>query len=132
MKFEKSMFWMLLVFFAIVSLVYGLWSSWEPVGTAALALCAGLAGMIAFYLRLVSKRITPRPEDDLHGEIAEGAGDQGVFAPWSWWPLALGGGIAVGFAGLALGWWLFGIGLFLALLALAGWVMEFSLGRHAH
>jgi len=69
---------------------------------------------------------------DLSGEIAQGAGEQGQFAPYSWWPLALGFSAALLFAGLAAGWWLFLIGLPLGILSLVGWVFEYHRGEYAH
>ena len=84
--------------------------------------------MIGAYFALLSRRIDARPEDDPHGEIEQGAGDQGVFSPWSWWPLVLGVAGAITFAGLAIGWWLSYIGIALGVIGLVGWVFEFSRG----
>lgn len=137
MKIEIRTFMALTVFFAVVGTAYGLWTSgmqgtWEPVGTAALLLLGGLNGMIGAYLAITAARIDERPEDDPHAVIDEGAGDQGVFAPWSWWPLVLGAGAAISFLGLAVGWWVFYVGAAFSMIALVGWVMEFSRGQHAH
>ena len=132
MKVEYKLFILLAPFFALVGLVYGFWSHWEPVGSAALLLTAGLAGMIGAYLALTAKRIDARPEDDPEGLIEQGAGDQGVYAPWSWWPLAIAGSAAIVFLGLAVGWWLVYLGIALSAVALVGWVFEFSRGQHAH
>ena len=65
-------------------------------------------------------------------EIHEGAGEQGHFSPWSWWPLVLGLACAAGFLGLAVGWWIVFIAVGLAIVALIGWVYEYSRGDHAH
>ena len=46
MKIETRLFIYLAPFFVVVGVVYGFWSSWEPVGTACLLLVAGLAAMI--------------------------------------------------------------------------------------
>ena len=132
MKLEIRVFLFLTIFFAIVGVGYGLWSEWEPVGTVCLLLLGGLVGMIAAYLAMTAQRIDARPEDDPHGEIEQGAGDQGVFAPWSWWPLVLALTAAICFLGLAVGWWVFYIGSAMALIAIVGWVLEFSRGQHAH
>ena len=101
-----------------------------PVGVW--ALLGGLVGMISFYLALVSRRIDTRPEDDPTAEIEQGAGELGVFPPWSWWPLIVAGGTAIGFLSLALGWWLMLIGATVAVIGLVGWIFEFSRGQHAH
>ena len=70
--------------------------------------------------------------DDEDGEIIAYAGTYGTFAPWSWWPLGLGLGCAVSFAGLAVGWWVFIIGAALSMFFCIGWVYEFSRGKYAH
>ena len=133
MKLEARIFIILVPFFVLVATIYGIWSDWEePVGYAALYLVAGLVAMIGFYLALLSRRIAPRPEDDPYGEIEQGAGEQGVYSPWSWWPLAIAAAAAISFAGLAIGWWLFFIGAAFGVVALVGWVFEFSRGQHAH
>jgi len=119
-------------FFGAISIIYGLLSGWEAVGVAALLLCGGLFGLMGGYLALISRRSTLGPADDPHGEIEEGAGDQGVYAPWSWWPLGIGASAAIAFLGLAAGWWIFFIGLGSAIFTLAGFVFEFNRGQHAH
>ncbi|MCL3862159.1 cytochrome c oxidase subunit 4 [Actinotalea sp. K2] len=132
MKFETRLFIYPLPFFVLATTVYGFWSRWEPVGTAALLLTTGLMAMIGFYLGLVSRRIDPRPEDDPYAEVEQGAGEQGVFSPWSWWPLVCGFAAALVFLGLAVGWWVVYLGLAVAVVGLVGWVFEFSRGQHAH
>jgi len=129
---ESVFFAALFFFFFPVFLIYGFWSYWEPVGTATLLLCAGLFTLVGFYLRLVSKRIDPRPEDNPISEVDDGAGEYGHYAPWSWWPLVIGIGVTFAFGGAAAGWWLTGIGFVIALGGLVGHVLEFSRGPHAH
>ncbi len=125
-------------FFLLASVSYGLatylWGGdgLEPVGTAAIFLTSLLVFMIGGYLWATARRIDPRPEDDPLGNVEDLPGDQGGFAPWSWWPLVLGLSTAVTFLGLAAGWWLVGIGSVLGLIGLVGWVFEFSRGQHAH
>ncbi|MBO1750594.1 cytochrome c oxidase subunit 4 [Actinotalea sp. BY-33] len=132
MKFEARLFLYLTPFFIVVGVIYGFWSSWEAVGSVGLLLVGGLVGMVGAYLALVARRIDPRPEDDAFGEIEQGAGEQGVFSPGSWWPIVIGGASAVCFAGMAVGWWLFYIGAAVAVIGLVGWIFEFSRGQHAH
>jgi hypothetical protein len=132
-KIETWVFAAGAVFFLPIAIVYGIVTDWaEPVGPVGMFLTAGLAGMIALYLWLTSRRIDARPEDDPHGEIAQGAGELGHFAPHSWWPLATAIGASITFAGFAVGWWLVLIGIPIALLATVGWVFEFYRGEHAH
>ena len=88
--------------------------------------------MIGAYLGFTGKRVGLRPEDRSDAEIHEGAGEQGHFSPWSWWPLVLGLSCAGGFGGLAVGFWITFIAAGLAVVALVGWVYEYSRGDHAH
>ena len=133
MKIEAWIFGAGVFFFVPVALVYGYLTSWnEPVGLLGVLLVAGLAGMIGGYLGFTAKRVGPRPEDRNDAEIHEGAGEQGHFSPWSWWPLVLGLACAGGFLGLAVGWWIVFIAAGLAVVALVGWVFEYSRGDHAH
>jgi cytochrome c oxidase subunit IV len=126
-KTEYTLFGTGVFFFTPLAIVYGIATSWhEPVGAACLALLIGL------FFWITSRRIDPRPEDDGNADISEGAGDQGVFAPFSWWPLPLGVSAAFAFAGLAVGWWLVGVAAALGAISLVGWVFEFYRGEHAH
>lgn len=120
------------LFFGVVGTIYGLLTAWEPVGSTALYLLAGLGGLVGVYLAVLGNRIDPRPEDDPHGEIADAQGEVGVFSPWSWWPLVLGIATALVFLGLAVGFWLSGIGLVVGVIGLVGQLFEFSRGQHAH
>jgi MFS family permease len=132
-KIEAWIFGAGVFFFVPVALVYGFLTDWnEPVGLLGVLLIAGLSGMIGGYLGFTAKRVGPRPEDRNDAEIHEGAGEQGHFSPWSWWPLVLGLAAAGGFLGLAVGWWIVFIAAGLALVALVGWVFEYSRGDHAH
>ncbi|MBP2414461.1 hypothetical protein JOF48_003260 [Arthrobacter stackebrandtii] len=133
MKIEAGLFNLVGLFFIPVATVYGFMVDWnEPVGFLALYLLAALCLMIGIYLRMTGKRIGARPEDRVDAEIHEGSGEQGHFSPWSWWPLVLGLACAGGFLGLAVGWWVFLFGAGLAVIALVGWVYEYSRGDHAH
>lgn len=133
MKVESWLFLGGVFFFTPVGIVYGFMVEWqEPVGFLAMFLLAGMSFMVGWYLLHTSKRVGPRPEDRVDGDIHENAGAIGLFAPWSWWPLVLATGAAIGFAGLALGFWVLYIGAGLTIIALVGWVYEFSRGNHAH
>jgi hypothetical protein len=128
---EKWFFLLGLIFFVPVFLLYGLWSSWEPIGSMALGLIIGMWGMVGVYLWRVGSRIDERPEDDPYADITADS-DYGVFSPWSWWPLVLGLAAALVFLGVAVGWWLAGIGVGLGVIGLVGQVLEFNRGQHAH
>jgi hypothetical protein len=132
MKVETRLFLWLAPFFGLCALVYGLWSHWEPTGFAALVMVTLLVAMVGAYFSLLTRRIDSRPEDDPLGEIEQGAGDQGVYSPWSWWPLVIGAAAALAFLALAIGWWMLPVALVVAVIGLCGWVFEFSRGQHAH
>jgi|SRR5215218_5625828 len=132
MRTESKTFLYLVPWFLLIDVIYALWSGFEPVGSLGILLLAGMALMIGGYFAVLRRRIDARPEDNPDGRVEEGAGDQGVFAPWSWWPLAIGTAAAVTFLGLAIGWWMVYVGVVFGMLALVGWVFEFSRGLHAH
>ena len=137
MKVEAWIFGSLTIFFALVTPAYALITMDETgtpeiTGFAALILTFFLCMMIFVYLLLVSRRIDPRPEDKKLGEIAEGAGDLGFFAPSSKWPLF----VSLTFVLVALapvfGWWLAILGFGFGAVTLSGLIYEFYRGDHAH
>ncbi|MDQ5975503.1 MAG: hypothetical protein QG661_2712, partial [Actinomycetota bacterium] len=89
MKVEGRIFALFAAFFFIVAAIYWYFAR-DPIGTTALALCGGLALLVAFYVLYTAKRVYPRPEDRLDGEIDEADPEYGFFSPHSWWPLVLG------------------------------------------
>jgi len=132
-KIEIKLFLFLAPFFVLVGVIYGFVTHFqEPVGYLGIPLVGALVAMVGAYLALTARRIDPRPEDDEEGEIEQGAGDQGVYSPWSWWPLVIAAAAAIAFLGLAVGWWVLYIGFILGVIGLVGWVFEFSRGQHAH
>ena len=130
MKVEGWLFAAGFFFFAIAAVIYGLLAE-EPVGTVALAFTAGLSFLIGYYLLFTARRIDPRPEDSKTAEIVEGAGELGFYSPHSWWPLAVAGAAAISFLGVAVGWWLFIIGVGAGVLAVIGLVFEYYRGEPA-
>jgi hypothetical protein len=118
-------------FFALVALIYWILSG-EPVGTTALTLTAGLAFLVGFYVLFTARRIDPRPEDRLDGEIHEGAGEIGTFSPHSWWPLAVAGSAAFLAMGLVFGAWMVVAGVVFLGLAVIGMVFEYYRGAFSH
>ncbi len=132
MKVEEGLFIAGFFAFLPVALVYGWLTEWdELVGPVALGLLAIMCGMIGVYLRLTAGKLDPRPEDDPAALQSAAEGDYGFFAPTSWWPLPLSIGAALLFTGLAVGWWLFIVGLVVGTLALIGWCFEFFRGDNA-
>jgi cytochrome c oxidase subunit IV len=131
MKFEGSMFIGCAIFFGASDIVYWYYSK-DPTGTAALAFSVGLAFLTGFYLLFTGRRLPPRPEDNPEGEMADGAGELGFFSPHSWWPLYVGLAAGLAAVGMAIGWWLFLIGLLFTFLTVIGFVFEYYRGIYAH
>jgi hypothetical protein len=131
MKVEGWLFLGCGVFFIGADIVYW-YTSYDPTGTTALALAVGLAMLAGFYVLFTGRRLAPRPEDNPEGEIAEGTGEVGFFSPHSWWPLFLGLSAAVAAFGVAIGWWLFLIGLLLVVFTSIGFVFEYYRGPFKH
>ena len=78
MKVEGWLFLGCGVFFIGADIVYW-YTSYDPTGTAALALAVGLALLTGFYLLFTGRRLPRRPEDDNEGEIVQGTGEIGFF-----------------------------------------------------
>lgn len=119
--------------FVALAIVYGLLTDFtEPVGFIGLLLLGGLAGLVGFFLFITGRTIDARPEDDPLGTIESAAGEYGEFSPHSWWPFVLGLGAATVFFGVAVGWWISGVGAIIGAIGLIGLIFEFSRGQHAH
>ena len=130
----KAEFWTVAgcaIFFVATAPIYW-FLTYDPTGTTALIMTTLLCGLLGFYLYVVSNQIPPRPEDRSRGEIAEGAGEQGFFPPYSWWPLFCAMALATIVLGIVIGWWLFIIGAGIGALTVAGWIFEYYRGVHAH
>lgn len=132
MRVEMLLFLLLALFFLPVTIFYGVMSDWEPIGVTALGLLVGLNLLVGAYLWLVSRRIDFRAEDDPLGEVADHAGEIGTFSPHTWWPLVLGVAATLVFLGVAVAWWVTGLGFVLAIIGLVGNTFEFSRGIHKH
>ncbi|WP_062202115.1 cytochrome c oxidase subunit 4 [Demequina salsinemoris] len=133
MKIESNVFFLPGLFFLFIGLVYGFLTHFkETVGFPAILLTAGLAFMVGVYFKMLERRHGARPEDREDAEIAELSGDQGLYAPWSWWPLVMALGAAIAFVAMAVGWWLMAPAAIIGTIGVVGWVMEFSTGRFAH
>ena len=131
MKVEAWIFGALAIFCALVAPVYWFMSK-DPTGTTALVLTFFLVLMIGGYLALIARRIDPRPEDKAEGEIAEGAGELGVFSPQSKWPLFVAMTFVLVILGPVFGWWIMVLGFLFGAYTLTGLVYEYYRGDHAH
>ena len=125
MKVGYKLFALLAVFYGILAIVY--WRlGGEPLGITAIALSAGLAATIGFYLWVNYKRLGQHPSDNNEGEIADLEGDLGFFSPHSWWPLPVALSACTMGLGLVLGWWLTVIGIGALIVSLIGFTTEYE------
>lgn len=134
MKATIKLFLMLAVFCLIVGFIYGYVTDFQELaGFPALLALSAMSFMLVIYLWLVQRSTGGTlPEDREDGEIVEMSGDYGAFSPWSWWPLLLGIGCALFVTALAVGWWIVGLAVPVALLGLLGLIFEHSRGEHSH
>jgi magnesium-transporting ATPase (P-type) len=130
MKVEGLLFALGAAFFVLVAGIY-FYVSRDPIGTTALALCGGLAFLVAFYALYTAKRVYPRPEDRLDAEIDEADPEYGFFSPHSWWPLAVAFATFLVVLGFVFAVWVVVLGVSLLMLALIGWMFEYYRGDFA-
>jgi len=143
MRTNTGLWWLLGAFFAFVAIMYTVWSviahpgvpfvsAVEWVGSVALLFTALMSVLIAFYLGRVQRaQGGDLPEDILTSDIDDGDPELGEFSPWSWWPIMLAFSAALGMMGLAIGNWIFPIGLGVFLVSIVGWVYEYYRGYFA-
>ncbi len=131
MKVEGAFFAAGTAFYGIVAALYW-WLSKDATGTTVLALTGAMAFLIGFYALFTSRRVYPRPEDDVDGEIDQADPEYGFFSPHSWWPLAVAFSSATVGAGLVFAAWLMVLGVMMLLASLVGWVFEYYRGEFAH
>jgi hypothetical protein len=126
MKTSWILFVGLSIFYVILTVIY--WQlGGEPVGITAIALSAGLALIVGFYLWFTNRRLgNLLPEDNQQGEIADSAGEIGFFSPHSWWPLPVGLSAAAVGVGLIIGWWLVLIAVGALIISVLGLVLEYE------
>lgn len=133
MKAEANVFLLPGAFFLLVAIVYGVLTDFQELaGFPAILISAALAFMVGIYFRMLTKRHGDRPEDREEATISEEPGDQGLYAPWSWWPFVVALGCALAFVAMAVGWWVMVPAAIVATIGLVGWVFEYSTGRFAH
>jgi hypothetical protein len=126
MKVNWQLFTGLAVFYVIVTVIYW-YVGGEPVGIGGMLLAACLAGMVGFYVWFTQKRIgVILPEDNVTGEIADGAGELGFYSPHSWWPLPVALSACTMGLGLIIGWWLTLIGVGAIMISIIGMVTEYE------
>ena len=153
MKTNTGLWWILSGFFLLIFIVYTAWNllshwdtnatggqqMWETVtlsiewvGSVGLLFATLMSALIAFYIGRVHKAQQGElPEDILTADIDDGDPEAGEFSPWSWWPIVLAASAAVAILGLAVGVWMFPIGLAIFVIAIVGWVYEYYRGYFA-
>lgn len=143
MRTNVGLWWLLTVFFFLVAVTYTVWSiiahpevAWyhgiEWVGSIALLFTSLMGGLIAFFIQRVHKAQGGElPSDNLTADIDDGDPELGEFSPWSWWPIVLAFSAALAMIGLAVGVWMFPIGVAVFVIALVGWVFEYYRGYFA-
>ena len=126
MKTSWILFVGLAIFYAILTVLY--WQlGGEAVGITAIALSAGLALIVGFYLWFTDRRLgNLLPEDNQQGEIADSAGEIGFFSPHSWWPLPVALSASALALGLIIGWWLVLIAFGSLIISIMGLVLEYE------
>ena len=147
---NNKLFWILTAYFALLAVVYTVWSLFfntqnlattatqtgggvEWAGTVALTLSAVASALIAFYLGRTHKAQGGElPEDRVDANVDDGDAEQGFYSPWSWWPISLAASLALLFLGVAIGPWLSFYAVPLVLISLTGWVFEYYRGYFAH
>ena len=94
-------------------------------GGTIMLVAVGLLGLLpGLYYLWWSRRMTPRAEDDPHGELIDGAGVVATFPSSSIWPFVLGLAVfLVGFS-LVFGFWTAIVGFFLVISAVIGVIRE--------
>jgi hypothetical protein len=150
---NAKLFWILAVFFILLSAVYTGWTllfggqdvAQDPgaggktgaviefTGTIGLLLAGLAAALIAFYVgRTHRAQGAELPEDRIDANVDDGDAEQGFFSPWSWWPIMLAASLALVFLGVAVGFWVAFIGAGFLIISLVGWVYEYYRGNFAH
>ena len=130
MKIEGWLFALGFAIFAAIAGAYWYFSR-DPIVTTCLAMSAGLAFLVGFYVLFTSKRVYPRPEDRENAEIDEADPEYGFFSPHSWWPLPVAFSAMVVALGLVFAAWIVVLGVTMLMLSIVGWLFEYYRGEFA-
>ncbi|MEE1942095.1 cytochrome c oxidase subunit 4 [Streptomyces sp. TRM 70361] len=125
MRAETYLFGGVALFFALISVGYGLLSD-DAAGTAALSVAFLMAAMVALFLGVQHRRHGGRPEDRRDGEIADRAGPLDFFPDGSPWPVVTALGTTLLGAGVAFGLWLFLLGFGVLAAGVFGFVFQYA------
>ncbi|MFV0532251.1 MAG: cytochrome c oxidase subunit 4 [Cumulibacter sp.] len=131
MKLESVVFLLCGLFLELAAIGYILATDFEPAGSVALVLSGGLCLFVGGYFWFIRRRIDERPEDREDGEIIEGAGDLGFFAPASYYPIGLAAVIVIMGVGVAFWYpWVMVVGAVAILGMVCGLTFEFYTGQN--
>lgn len=111
MKVEALLFGGVAAFFAGSAALYGVWSRWDPAGTAVLIIAFGMAAVVSFFCTTQYRRRGRRPQDRKDAEVADAAGPLEFFPAASAWPIVTALGFTLAATGVVFGLWLFLIGV---------------------
>ncbi len=138
MKVETRLFLFMVIFFAIVTPIYGIVTytmsggHLEWIGTTVLALTMLTTAMVAGYLGVQGRKLDLRWEDNADAEIIDGTGALGFFPPSSIWPFWAALVAAIMLLGPVFGWWITLLGAGIGIWAVCGWCYEFYVGAYKH
>ena len=118
MKVEAVLFGGVAVFFGGSAALYGVWSRWDPAGTAVL--------IVAFFCAVQYRRRGRRPQDRRDAEVADAAGPLEFFPAHSPWPIVTALGFALAATGVVFGLWLFRIGMGVRARGVRGMVLQYA------
>jgi hypothetical protein len=137
MKTNVVVFWVMALYFLVLTAVYTVWAIIDTgvvewIGTIAIGLSGILATFIAFYLQVqMRNQGGVLPEDRLDADIDDGDPELGFYSPWSWWPMMLAAGAAIAMLGMSVGIWVAFYAIPVVLIALVGWSFEYYRGYFA-
>ncbi|GAA1475277.1 cytochrome c oxidase subunit 4 [Corynebacterium felinum] len=107
--------------------------NFEWAGGVSMILATLLSLMLAGYLHFTDNRIDILPEDWEEAEISDGAGTLGFFSPFSIWPAAMSGAVAVlGFGIVFMHYWMIIIGAILLIYTTTMLNLQYGLPKEKH
>ncbi|WNF01273.1 cytochrome c oxidase subunit 4 [Streptomyces luomodiensis] len=125
MKVEAVLFGGVAVFFAGSATLYGVWSRWDPAGTAVLIIAFGMAAVVSVFCAIQYRRQGRRPQDRRDAEVAAAVGPLEFFPAHSPWPIVTAFGFTLAATGVVYGLWLFLIGMGILARGVLGMVFQF-------
>ncbi|MBQ0986954.1 cytochrome c oxidase subunit 4 [Streptomyces sp. F63] len=124
MKAEALVFTGVAGFFAVLTVLYAVWGSVEPAGTAVLLLSFVMSALVSLFLWIQYAQRGARPQDRGHAAVHESAGPLAFFSPRSYYPVLTAAGTALLGVGVVYGLWLFLVGVGVLIPGIAGFVFQ--------